>query len=120
MKIISFSWTTPALIAGRKSRTRRQWSNEYAKRFKTGDLCQAYDRQPRFGGKIVAIIRITGIKHEHISEMTSRDFELEGFSYMEEQGMKIWGKEPADAFNEWMDEDEEYWVIDFEIVKLVK
>ena len=117
-KIISFAWITEPLLSGRKTRTRRKWSDKYANRFKVGDVCYAYDRQPRFKGKKVAEIKITSIKKEDISLATKEDYELEGFKYMEKHGLKIWGKEPADAFNEWVEEGGEYWVVDFELTKV--
>jgi len=120
MKIISFAWTTPSLLARRKTRTRRNWNDKYASRFKVGDLIQAYDKQPRFKGKRIAIIKIIGIKKQNLSEMTSEDFEKEGFKYFEEKGLKIWDREPSDAFNDWAEEDYKVWVIDFEIIKLEK
>jgi hypothetical protein len=118
MKIISFAWTVPSLLAGRKTRTRREWTDEYAERFKVGDLIQAYDRQPRFGGKCIAIIEITGIKQESTSEMTSDDYEKEGFKYFEEKGLKIWDKDPAIAFEDWMEDDCEVWIIDFKVKEI--
>ena len=33
MKIISFAWTTGALLAGAKTTTRREWSRGYADRW---------------------------------------------------------------------------------------
>ena len=120
MKIISFAWTTPALLKKRKTRTRREWNDKYASMFKVGDLIQAYDKQPRFKGKRIAIIKITKIRKEALFDMPSEDFELEGFKYFEEKGLKIWNKEPADAFNEWAESDDEVWVIDFKIIKLEK
>ena len=44
MRIISFAWTTEALIQGKKTQTRRFWKDRYAKSFKKGDLIQAYDK----------------------------------------------------------------------------
>ena len=55
MKIISFAWTTEALLAGIKTCTRRDWNDDYARRFKNGEFCQAFDRNPRAGGKRVGI-----------------------------------------------------------------
>jgi len=74
-KIISFAWTTEPLLSGRKTRTRRKWSDKYANRFKVGDVCYAYDRQPRFKGKKVAEIKITSIKKEDISLATKEDYQ---------------------------------------------
>ncbi len=117
MMIISFAWTTPALLAGEKTRTRRDWSDEYAKKFKVGDLIQAYDKQPRFKGKKVAIIKITNIEKEDISLMPDEDYIKEGFAYLERINKEIFGKNPRTAFQEWREEGGEYWVIDFEILE---
>lgn len=120
MMIISFAWTTKALLAGRKSRTRREWTANYAKRFKVGDLVQVYDKQPRFGGKRVAIIRITGKKYEPVSMMPDSDYEKEGFKFMAENGLKIWDKHPKKAFREWREENGCHYIIDFELVKIFR
>ena len=82
MKIISFGWTWPALLAEpplRKTVTRRDWNVEYALRFK-GDLIQAFDKSPRFGGKKIATIRlIRSPYNEPIDLMPDSDYEAEGF-----------------------------------------
>jgi len=78
MKIISFAWTTEALLAGKKSCTRRCWSYDYGERFKTGDIVQAYDKSPRFGGKQIAIIEITAAYWEYLQDMPKSDLEAEG------------------------------------------
>ena len=36
---------------------------------------------------------------------------------MEENGIKIWGKEPRQAFEEWRAEGGCYWVVDLEKVE---
>lgn len=120
MMIIAFQQTTPALLAMRKSRTRREWNEAHTKKFKVGMICSAYDKSPRVGGKKVAEIRIVGLKKEDISLMPDEDFEKEGFAYLEGQGIRIWGKEPLVAFQEWRDAGGEYIVVDFELVRGVK
>lgn len=112
--IVSFSWTTPALLAGRKTRTRRQWDEKYAARFHVGDVCQAYDKGPRNGGKRVGYIKITGMKRENVALMPEEDFEKEGFAYLEEQGFTLWEKPARKAFDDWIDTGKEYLVVDFE------
>jgi len=120
MKIISFAWTTDSLLKGKKTRTRREWDDKFASRFRVGDLIQAWDKQPRFKGKRVAIIKITGIKKEDISLMPDEDYEKEGFAYIEKQGQSIWGQEPKEAFKEWREDGGDYWVIDFELIEIVR
>jgi hypothetical protein len=118
MMIISFAWTTSAFLAGRKTRTRRDWLEDYAKRFHVGDLVQAWDRVPRVrDAKRVGTIRITGIKKEPISAMPDEDFEKEGFAYMEEQGIKMWGMNARESFENWRSKEREYYVVDFEKVE---
>ena len=65
MLIISFAWTTAALLAtwpdgsDAKTCTRRNWNDGYAKLFKAGTYIQGWDRSPRYGGHKVAIIMVT-------------------------------------------------------------
>ncbi len=87
--IISFAWTTPALLAGKKTVTRREWSDKHAAKFKPGDLVDAWDKSPRFKGKKVAVIRIVSIERSPLSRMT----EDINWGYVEldrEGGMWIW------------------------------
>lgn len=121
MKIISFSYTTPAVLADRKHRTRRKWNDGYASRIRLDERLQGWDHLPRarvLGAKKVCEIEITApLRKEPNSMMTDADYELEGFAYLEEQGIPIWGKPARVAFNEWRaDKDAEYWVIDFQKV----
>lgn len=120
MMIISFDWTTPALLAGRKTRTRRNWAEGHVTKFKPGDLVQAWDHQPRVKpSKRVGTIRIKSINREHIFTMKDEDYEKEGFAYLEEMGKKMWGKEPRQAFEDWRKEDRIYYVVDFELVETI-
>ena len=114
--IVSFAWTNGAFLAGRKSRTRREWDDAYARRFKAGDVAQAYDKSPRYGGKKIGEILIKDIRYLNTRDMTEEDYEKEGFAYMEEKGIKIWNKEARRAFEDWKKEAKDYWVIDFERV----
>lgn len=85
-RIISFDWTTPALLAGRKTCTRRDWSVSYASRFKQDEVCQAWDHLPRTRkGRKVGDIRLTVTPYlESLAEMPDEDFEAEGFAFFEE------------------------------------
>lgn len=64
MRIISFAWTTPALLAGRKTCTRRDWTYGYAANFALGEEVAAYDRSPRAFGQRVATIRLTALPEQ--------------------------------------------------------
>jgi len=114
MKIISFAWTTEALLQGKKTQTRRFWKDSYAKQFKKGEMVQAYDKNPRAGGKIVAFIRLTKDPYQqHLSDMTVENFEAEGgtmywsclfdFQFAMKQQKK--GLKP--------------WVLEFELLRVV-
>ena len=79
MKIISFAWTTEALLKGKKTATRRLWKNSYAQMFKLGDICQAYDHNPRCGGRRIGLIKLTCYPFkQRLSKMTMRDIKEEG------------------------------------------
>ena len=114
MKIISFAWTSDAFINNRKSVTRRKWKTRYAEMFKKGDICKAYDKSPRFGGKLIGYLKILKDPYrECISDMPDSDFEEEGFAYMQEHHQKIWGETPKFAFANWKNSDDYYWVVRF-------
>jgi hypothetical protein len=79
MKIISFAQTTDALIKGLKSETRRCWTDDYARQFRIGDVCKAFDKNPRCGGKEIARIQILENPYrESIYEMDDDDVKAEG------------------------------------------
>lgn len=120
MMIISFSWTSNSFKAGQKSVTRRTWTPDYAKRFKVGDICKAYDKQPRFGGRQIGLLKIKSLAFEDIKTMPDEDYFFEGFQFMMSQGLKIWDKSPREAFDEWRNDGGWYWVLRFEKIEEAK
>ena len=121
MKIISFAWTTPALLAGRKTVTRRAWSPRWAATFKAGELVAAYDRQPRFRGHQVATIRLTQAPYvESTAFAPEDDWEGEGFAYLTDTGAKVDGLEPAVLWRAWHLQPQLLYVVRFELVEVVK
>ena len=67
--IISFAWTTPVLLEGKKTVTRRDWPDSHAAKFKPGSVAIAYDKQPMYGGRPVARIKILKIGRESLSAL---------------------------------------------------
>jgi len=89
MRIISFAYTTPALLAGRKTVTRREWDADYACLFHAGDQVAAWDKSPRYGGKQVGVIQLLQDPYpEDLADMTESDYEAEGFAYLAEQRIR--------------------------------
>lgn len=121
MRIISFAETTPALLAGRKTVTRREWADSWASKFHAGDLVAAYDRSPRARGKHVATIRLTRDPYQEAAELApSEDFEAEGFGWMTEQGRTLWGHSPLWQWRLWKHQNPVLWVVRFELVERVR
>jgi len=119
VRIISFAWTTPALRAGRKTCTRRDWNDAYAARFRPGELLAAYDRSPRYGGKQVAVIRLTAApKKESTAAAPASDYEAEGFAYLQERGLHVDGLEPKTLWRSWHQQPRMMWVVRFELVEV--
>ena len=108
MKIISFAWTTKALLEGKKTVTRRKWSDKYALMFKKGDLVKAYDKSPRSGGKHRATIRLTHDPYkECLIDMPEEDIANEG---------GLW--DSKDEFiSLFPDSNTIVWVIRFEVIE---
>jgi uncharacterized protein YqfB (UPF0267 family) len=71
--IISFAKTTGALLAGKKTVTRRDWPDSHAAKFKPGAVAMAYDKQPMYGGRPVARIEILKIERESLNELLADD-----------------------------------------------
>ena len=114
MKIISFAWTVEPLVRGQKTCTRRNWSDDYARRFKNNDYVQAFDREPREGGQCVATIQLTCDPYkEFLMDMTDEEEKAEG---------GVWGSAKAfiEAYCRGADAifDYELWVIRFKLVKV--
>ena len=115
--IISYAWTTDALLAGRKKVTRREWSKEYAARFRAGTVHLAYNRNPRIGGKKVGDVRIDRVPYpERACDIPDEDYELEGFAYMEEKGIRIRDWTPREFFEAWRQRRDVLFVVRFDLV----
>ena len=117
---ISFAWTTPALISGHKRVTRREWKDNYAARFQQGDLLHAYDKRPNWGGKAVALIRLTQTPYKHSTgKVPETDWYNEGFAWLQSQGKKVDGMTPKELWQDWKDNPKDMWVVRFEVVELL-
>jgi len=115
--IISYAWTTEALLAERKKVTRRNWSSEYAARFREGTVHDAYDRLPRVHGKKVGDVRIKAVPYpERACDIPDEDFEGEGLAYMEERGLLIRGITPRNWFETWRSSRYVLFVVRFNLV----
>lgn len=115
MKSVSFAHTTPALLAGRKTVTRREWKERYALSFKEGELLTALDKDRRAGGKPVAVIRLTQAP-VWSNEYPAEDYEAEGFAWMEDRGLTVMGVSPLALWRRWRKERPFFWVVRFEVL----
>jgi hypothetical protein len=116
VRAISFAWTTPALLAGQKTVTRRDWKDRYAASFRAGDLVAAYDRQARFGGNRVAMIRLLRAPYkESTADAPDSDYEAEGFTYLEGIGALVDGVTPRVLWRAWHVYPKYLWVVRFEL-----
>jgi len=107
--IISFAWTTGALLDGLKTVTRRLWKDSHAEKFKAGQIVDAYDRLPRSGGHKVATIRLTCDPYkERLADMPDGDLILEGGLWEDKTDF-------IDGFGG--DPELKVWVVRFELVK---
>lgn len=128
MKTISFAWTSPALIAGQKSVTRRGWDDEYARRFRRGEVVMAYDRAPRHAGQPIARLRILSVTHERDADTPDSDYGAEGFTYLQAHPELLpKGKRLAylaqvswEAFEEWRQAGGTSWVCRFEVLDILQ
>lgn len=117
--IISYAYTTEALLAGRKTCTRRDWKDDYARRFREGQVHQAWDRSPRVRGKQVGNVLLTITPYKS-DEYPEEDYEAEGLKYMEEKGMMVplpsGPVHPREFWEEWIRRRPLLWVVRFKLL----
>jgi hypothetical protein len=127
MHIIVFSWTAPALLAGRKTVTRRAWKESHARRFKRGQMVQAYDRSPQWGGQPIALLRLTQAPYlDSTADMPDADYEAEGFAYLDEHpslrpttGLLKPGQPLRVFFEQWRAIGDMMWVVRFTVERVL-
>lgn len=120
MRVISFAWTTPALLAGKKTCTRRDWNDKYADAFNRGEIVLAYDRQPRYKGKPVATIQLTAKPYlQSTKDAPASDYQAEGFEYLQALGKKVDGLSPAALWRAWHLYPQMMYVVRFELMRVV-
>ena len=123
MLIISYAWTTAALLAvedghGVKTCTRRSWNENYARMFRAGMEVQGWDRSPRSGGQQIAVVSLTADPYlERTGAMPDADYEKEGLGWMERRGVMIRGRTPREFWESWKDADELVYVVRFQVMK---
>lgn len=122
--IISFAWTTPALVLGEKDTTRRDWSPRTIasarKIIAAGGTMDAYDKSPRFGGRLVGTIKpLELFEGEKSWLIDSIEWRREGFHVLQAIGAEIHGSTAADVWRFWLVENEEdQSVLRFEVDRL--
>lgn len=121
MKIISFGKTTPALVAGHKTVTRRNWALKHAASFKANEVVQAWSQSPRVkGSHRVATIQLTSAPYlEATWNIPVADWQAEGFEYMTQHGLEIEGGPPIELWDRWRGARGTFlWVVRFELEDL--
>ena len=104
--IISFAWTTPALLAGRKTATSRKWSAAYLRRMqKAYDLGdrrhQAWNKLPHAGGCQVGWLTLTKRPVEkRIMHYTSEEVRAEGLNLRTPREFQEWMREAGHSGDE--------------------
>jgi hypothetical protein len=116
--IVSFAWTTPALLAGAKTMSRREWKPEHALRFHRGDVIDAWDKSPRTGkGKPVAKIRLMrDVYAQNTRELTDLDYVREGFTWLTLFGAAEDRTRVQEIWDEWRIAPRVLWVLEFEVL----
>lgn len=129
MMIVSYNWTTAALVNGAKTQTWRDWAQDYARKFKPGNLIKGYDRGPRNRGQHVATLRVVSCQEYRSSQMLDSFYETEGlkfyFDHPEMAPKHIFG-EPftpylvsRERFNRWRQDAEWGYVLTTELLDII-
>ena len=119
--IISFGWTSGAMVCGAKTRTRRDWAPGHVRHFHSGMMANGWSQSPRVHGVYLSDVRLTApIFRQHTSKITDEDWELEGFGWMSRRGILINGVTPEVFFERWRHANIDLWVVDFSLEYLTK
>lgn len=91
MLSISCAYTTLAVLARAKTRTRRFWGGAYAAKFRCRvgvEGVELTDRQKRFGGKRIAVVELGFVSPEPVplADIPDEDYEREGFGCIARSG----------------------------------
>jgi len=120
--IISFGWTSWALVAYRKRTTWRDWTAEHAAKFQAGHVADAWNKNPRAGGRRIGQIFIIGIERANTRDMTPNDYVDEGFAFLDMYPQLIPAKSPIDDFTTcahylhwWRGQGEDLYKVRFEV-----
>jgi len=119
--LISFTWTTPALLAGQKIMIRRDGVKDDFVGFLSGQFVWAYDYPPRYGGNPIAALHLLDDPNiESTSELSDHDYVDEGYAFMEIFPFLIPERiRPLRKhFQTYQSIDYPLWVIRFEVVEL--
>ena len=113
--IIAFAWTTPALLAGAKTMTRRDWTFGHARKFHADDVVDAWDQTPRVrGASQVATIRLTCDPYRTTAGFLSRDdYVREGFEWLAAHGHQPTVER---VMANWAMHPREVWVVEFQLI----
>lgn len=124
--LISFSWTTAALLSGAKTMTRRDWSRAHysavEKAFLEERPFDAWDHVPRVkGARKVAEIRLTGIRGpESTSLVGDEDYRREGFAWLRAHGSPEERGRVQTIWTQWRFAPQLLYVVEFELVDVVR
>ena len=126
--IISFGWTSDAVLAGFKDTTRRDWTPRHVRQFHAGQLVDAWNATPRVVVKNphkFATIRLTA--DPELSDILPReDYDREGFKWLDDYGYRLSGLTPLDLWNRWEqgfgspDPPPPLYIIRFEVVEFTE
>jgi hypothetical protein len=115
---ISFGWTADRLLKGMKTVTRRTWKAKYAQMFinayQQGKLIQAFDKDRRYGGKLIGYLKVSDIYQESIFDMPESDVSAEGYPELSKE--EFIGKFFSDIEGS---DNHVVWVIRFEFFLLI-
>ena len=101
--ILSLAWTTEAFLQGKKTVTRRRWTDSYFQYWVTAwrrgqHIHEAYDKTPRSGGKRIGRIRLTCCPYrERLADMPESDLDAEGGLWAnKEEFIEVFGGDPEE------------------------
>ena len=119
-KWLSFGWLTPAVLAGQKTLSLRDWGPVEAYSWKRAQLAYCYDDDPDKGGNRVALLRISHTPYKRLTnKLRNSEFYASGLMYAQSMGLRHpKGLTPEQIWSKIKESSVELWVVRYRVEQI--
>ncbi|KKL53620.1 hypothetical protein LCGC14_2273620, partial [marine sediment metagenome] len=119
-KWLSFGWLTPAVLAGQKTLSLRDWGPVEAQSWQRAQLAFCYDKEPSKGGNKMALLRISHTPYKRqANKLRNSEFYAAGLMYAQSMGLRHpKGLTPEQIWSKIKESSVEVWVVRYRVEQI--